>query len=264
MKYINTISLNPKQAEKTLVFKRYDPVSGSGYQRNICVNNVKRLTEVAEKAGSWVFPVINGVRHGDLIEVVDGQNRSLAAQLAGIETVVAVWEIDEEDRAKVFIDWNKSQPINKKHILNVYGLSKRFEKIFSQLGITFNPENSIRYDSIGASQASNLICMVAGIQGNFNVRLESLNEMSDDEMYKHAVTVSNVIKFVADNRSEDKFEPNLVRAICTLYGKVKMTEEHMHRICQYTPYVHSGNLDNDTKYSIIKAMDRHDLRTWPK
>ena len=45
MRYIETVILTPEQAQETLVFKRYDPVTGEGYQRGLVKTYVEELSQ---------------------------------------------------------------------------------------------------------------------------------------------------------------------------------------------------------------------------
>ena len=261
MHYVETVILTPEQAQETLVFKRYDPVTGEGYQRGLVKTYVEELSQ-AVRDNTWTFPVINGVRHGDKIEVVDGQNRSLAAQLAGINTIIAVWEIEEAERTQVFIDWNKSKPVRGEHILNVSGLTKKMQAAFSKCKVdVVNKRTSA--DTISAKDAAHFLSMVSGQFISFNKRVDYLKAMSVSDMTKHALKVYRIIEMVAD-RGQVKFEANLVRMICHLIGKIDMTDEHIKRICDKVGFVRSGNIDLDTHQFVIDAMGRHDVKKWPK
>jgi len=262
MRYIETVILTPEQAQETLVFKRYDPVTGEGYQRGLVKTYVEALSH-AVRDNTWTFPVINGVRHGDKIEVVDGQNRSLAAQLAGINTIIAVWEIDESERTQVFIDWNKSKPVTNEHILHVSGLTKKMQAAFSKCKVDIENRRRTSSDNIATKDAAHSIAMVSGFFGSFNKRVDHLKAMGSSDMTKHAAKVCKVLNAVAD-RSQPKFEANLVRMICYLIGKIEMTDEHIKRICSKVGYVPAGNVDLETRQFIIDAMGRHDVKKWPK
>lgn len=261
MRYVETVILTPEQAQETLVFKRYDPVTGEGYQRGLVKTYVEELSQ-AVRDNTWTFPVINGVRHGDKIEVVDGQNRSLAAQLAGINTIIAVWEIDESERTQVFIDWNKSKSVQPDHILNVSGLTKKMQTAFSKCKIDVSPRRSTA-TTICATDAAQALCTVSKCFVTFNKRVDYLKNMNSADMVKNAAKVCKVINAVAD-RSQPKFESNLVRMICYLIGKIEMTDEHIKRICNKVGFISSGGISADTRQFVIDAMGRQDVKKWPK
>lgn len=231
MKYIETVVLSPSEAAERLVFKRFDGVTGEGYQRNVCKNNVQMLSDVASRSKSWVFPVINGVRHGDKIEIVDGQNRSLAAQLSQIETVVAVWEIPEKDRPKVFVDWNKSQPVQPNHVIKVSGTYDKLKDAFSKTDVRCTEHLHKNTTSVAAVHPGGVtipispikallwVSYVSGNFGNFNSRLTWFNTLSHSDCAKYATTVAKVLSAYENERECVKFEPSLITVICKLIGK---------------------------------------------
>ncbi len=241
MKYIETVSLTPSEASEKLVVKRFDYVTGEGYQRNVCKKNVQLLAKVAEEAGSWVFPVINGVRHGDKIEVIDGQNRSLAAQLAQIETIIAIWDIAESDRPKVFVDWNKGQPITNAHLLNVSGAANKVKQLFTNHGLSLEVtnKNSISINSIGASQVMWMLYELRGEAKSFNERLTKFMGSDISEFADEVSTIKKVFELYSKFRNVSKCEPNMIRATIKLIGEIGFNENSIENLYKNARLVHS-------------------------
>lgn len=266
------MTFSAAEAERMLSFNRFDNDTGEGYQRQPQTVRIKAMADFAKQHGRWVFPVINAVLNEDrTLEVLDGQNRALAGMLAGVDIHVAVWAMEEAEKAEFFVLWNGGTKPTRSHIIAVSTAGKKLAHAFGAHGVNLHRTTCWTSSAMSYSSATTYIDLLAHGRtknaGN-NDSIDWVNTLQQPEIDALAERASRIREVFISSRP--KPEHRLLHAILVLEHYLPgLTAKDIERICNYTPQLAQGiSIDEVTKISVITAYNKtlpeaKRLQSWP-